>query len=258
MILWQPNPSSPSGLLVPTTWDAGARTGFAPTSPVSTQLGFQNQPGTSTAQMEDGIVGAYLNSADLPRAPTGQKMMITPQYLWSAGNEPAPFASSTSVLNAQMDLQIPTAMGNSTYVTTDFLFEGPNGVRISYGVKLFNNGSVDPVIGGDYNADSNVYELNSPLGLDQQFVTLAPGSATASTSPWTGWRHFQWTVSRVQFAAALKYLSAEHPGIIQSTDASKYLLAEVHLNAEFHFQPAAAELGWSMRGWQVSVTEPGN
>lgn len=258
MILWQPNPANPGGLLVPTTWDAGSQTGFTPSSPLNvTQLGFQDRPGTSTAQVDGDAVGAYLNSSDLPGSPTDQKMMITPQFIWATGSQPVPFSNSASVLSAAMDLQIPVAMGNSTYVVTDFLFEGPNGVRISYGVKLFNNGANNPLTGGGYNTAANVYELNSPLGVDPRFVTQAPGSGAATGIPWSGWRHFEWSVTQAQFVAALNYLSAAHPGVLQSTDPSQYLLAEVHLNAEFHFQPAPAELGWSMRGWRVSLTGPG-
>ncbi len=203
--------------------------------------------------MDGDTVGAYLNSADLPGSPTDQKMMITPQYVWNTASQPIPFASSSSALSAAMDLQIPTATGDSTYVTSDFLFEGPNGVRISYGVKIFSNGHSDAVVGGDYNLASNVYEMNSPLEAGQQFVTLAPGSSANTGTPWLGWRHFEWSITQAQFAAALVYLGAQNPGVVQSTDPSMYSLAEVHLNAEFHFQPAAAELGWSMRNWQVSV-----
>src|SRR5580658_9301740 len=83
LVLWQPNPDTADGELVSTTWDAGSETGFAPTSPSTAQLGFQNQAGTSTAQMEGGTVGAYINSANLPGSPAGQKMMISPQFLFT-------------------------------------------------------------------------------------------------------------------------------------------------------------------------------
>ena len=44
LILWQPSPDTADGELVPTTWDAGSETGFTPTSPITAQLGFENQP----------------------------------------------------------------------------------------------------------------------------------------------------------------------------------------------------------------------
>jgi hypothetical protein len=253
--LWQPNPDLSNGQLVPTVWDAGAQTGFTPSSPLSaTQLGFQNKVGTSTAQMGSDVVGAYLNSADLPSSTPGQKMMITPQFIFESGSEPMPFASSNSTLSGSMDLQIPTAVGADTYVVADLLFVGPNGVRVSYGVEIFHNGEASSRVGSGYDAPSNSYMLNSPLGIDQRFVTQVQGSAAWTGTPWLGWQTFQWSISEAQFVAALNYLVTEFPGKVQSTDPTQYALAEVHLNAEFHYQPAPAELGWSMHGWKVWTT----
>lgn len=255
MILWQPNPSSSDGQLVPTDWNAASMTGFAPASPLnSMQLGFQNAAGTSTAQMDGDTVGAYLNSADLPGSPVDQKMMITPQFTFTAGSEPVPFASAGSTLGASMDLQIPVASGPSTYVLADFLFLGPGGLRISYGIKIFTYDDAPSVVGGVYDPPSGSYQLNSPLIADQLYVTLAPGSAAATGTPWVGWQHFAWSISQAQFIAALTYLASEYPSLSLSTDPSQYVLSELHLNAEMHFQPDPADLGWSMRGWQVWTT----
>ncbi len=255
LVLWQPNPNAPNGQLVPTAWDAGTQTGFTPGSPLTAmQLGFQPKAGSSTAQMDGDTVGAYLTSADLPGAPVGQKMMITPEFIFQPGNEPAPFANANTSLSGSMDLQIPTATGNDTYVVADLLFIGADGVRISYGISIFDNGQTRALVGTGYDVPSNSYMLNSPLGVDQQFVTQVPGSASWTGAPWLGWQHFEWSISQAQFVAALNYLAAQFPGKVQSTDPTQYMLAEVHLNAEFHFQPAPAELGWSMRGWKVWTT----
>ena len=131
--------------------------------------------------MGSNMVGAYLNSNDLPSSPAGQKMMITPQFIFNPGNEPVPFASSNSTLSGSMDLQIPTAVGADTYIVADLLFVGPNGARISYGVEIFHNGSTHSSVASGYDAPSNSYMLNSPLGIDQRFVARVKGSAA-----WTG------------------------------------------------------------------------
>jgi hypothetical protein len=255
LVLWQPNPNTSNGQLMATEWDAGSVTGFTPSDPLSTtQLGFQNKPGTSTAQMDDDTVGAYINSADLPFSPVGQKMMISPQFTFMPGNEPVPFLNANSSLSASMDLQIPTAVGSDTYVVADFVFQDQNGVRISYGVVLFSNGGANPTIASGYDAPSKSYRLDSPLGVEQQFVTNVQGGASATGTPWLGWQHFEWSISQPQFVAALSYMAAQFPDEVRSTDPTQYALAEIHLNAEFHFQPAPAELGWSMRGWKVWVT----
>jgi hypothetical protein len=255
MVLWQVNPNTSNGELEPTSWDAASQTGFAPEQPLVAQLGFQPTSGVSTAQMEGNVVGAYLNSRDLPTTVPDQKMMVTPQFTWSTGAQISPFASSNAVLSSQMDLQVPVAGGDTTYVVADFLFKDPNGVRISVGVKLFANGVSNPVVGTGYDVPSNGYMLNSPLGVDERFITMASGSTKNTGSTWLGWKHFAWSMTQAQFAAGLKFLNAQYPDNVQTTDPTQYVLAEVHLNAEFHYQPQAAELGWSMRGWTVSLAD---
>lgn len=251
LVIEQPDPFT-NGYLVPTSWDAASQTGFVPTSPSIAQLGYRNQAGTSTAQMEGSIVGGYLNSRDLPTTLSGQKMMIAPQFRFPYGTEPVPFASSTGLLSGAVDLQVPVAVGSNTYVTSDFLFVGPNGVRLSYGIKLFHNGAAgQALVGSHYDSIDNVFIINCPLGTDTQFVTIASTSSTSIGTPWLGWRHFQWTVDRAQFLAALQRLHTQFPTKVQSTDPSQYVFSEVHLNAEFIYSPAPAELGWSMRGLKV-------
>jgi hypothetical protein len=266
LVLWQPDPFTTNGELVPTAWDASAETGFAPSNPTSDQLGFQNTPGTSTAQMDGDTVGVYINSNDVPSSPVDpgvvgggcggvttpavQKMMIAPQYTWASGTEPVPFASSTTVLNGSLELQVPTALGVA-YVVADLLFEDSNGVRVSYGVKLFANGVTNPVVGCGYDAPSNSYTIDSPLGIDERFVSMAANTTSYTGVPWLGWQNFEWSISQSQFTAALQFLAPQFPGKIQDVDPTQYTLAEVHLNAEINFLPGPAELGWSMSGLQI-------
>jgi hypothetical protein len=262
----QPDPFTTNGELVPTAWNASSQTGFAPSNPISDQLGFQNTSGTSTAQMDAGTVGAYINSKDVPNSPvvpggTGggcgnvttapsQKMMIAPQYAWSSGTGPIPFASSSTVLSGSLDLQVPTASGEA-YVVLDMLFEDTNGGRVTYGVKLFANGVTNPVVGCGYNAPANTYKIDSPLGIDERFVSKAANSASDTGVPWLGWRHFEWSISQSQFAAALQFLEPQFPGKIQTVDPTQYTLTQVHLNAEINFAPGPAEMGWSMSGLNI-------
>jgi hypothetical protein len=263
LVLLQTNPFMTNGELVPTAWNASSETGFAPSDPMSDQLGFQNTPGTSTAQMDGDTVGVYINSKDVPNSPvdpgntdggcghvTGpavQKMMITPQYIWASGTQPVPFASSTAVLSGSMNLQIPTASG-AAYVVLDLLFEGPNGVRISYGIEIFHKGLTNPVLSCGYDVPSHSYKLDSPLGVDEQYVSMAANSTSYTAVPWLGWQSFGWSISQSQFSAALQFLAQQFPAAVQDVDSTQYTLAEVHLNAEINFLPGPADLGWSMSG----------
>jgi hypothetical protein len=254
LVALQPDPQTSNHYLVPNSWDAGSQTGFAPLSPLTAQFGFNNRAGASTAQMEGDTVGAYLNSRDLPTTPSNQLMMIAPQYKFRAGTQPVPYASSTSVLNGELDLQVPTAVGKLTYVSADYTFLDPEGARISFSINLFHNGAGHLFLNTHYDAGEHFYILEIPVAQGQQFLTPGPGSAVETGTPWLGWRHFQWTISRAQFVGALKYLIANYPGRITSTDPTRFVLDEIHLNAEFHYSPAPAELGWSMRGLKVWTT----
>jgi hypothetical protein len=254
LVLWQLNHFQSNGLLVPTGWDAGSQTGFTPSSPSSAQLGFRDQVGTSTAQMEGDTVGAYLNSNDLPASGADQKMMITPEFLFQPGSAPMPCASAQTTLHGALDLQVPTAVGSDVYVNADLLFKDPSGVRISISASIFHNGAVAAVAGTGYDSPSNTYMLNSPLGVDQRFIAAAPTSAVATGATWSGLRHFEWSMSEAQFVSALQYLVATYPGQVTSTDPTQYVLAEVHLNAEFHTKGQPAQLGWSMRGLGLWTT----
>ncbi len=256
LVALQPNPDTSTHALVPTSWDAGSKTGFVPTSPSTAQLGFRNEAGTSTAQMEGDTVGAYINSADLPTTRSNQLMMISPQYKYQVGLSPVPFASSASVLNGEMDLQIPTAVGKKTYVSADLSFVNASGMRICFSVNVFHNEvRRELVLAANYNAAENVYVLDVPLQASEQFITVVHGSSVATGIPWLGYRHFQWTINETQFVAALKYLAEKFPGKINSTDPTQYVFDEVHLNAEFSYSPAPAELGWSMQGLTVWVSD---
>jgi hypothetical protein len=254
LVLWQPNRFQTNGLLVTVGWDAGSKTGFTPSYPLTAQLGFQHVTGTSTAQMEGDTVGAYINSQDLPPSTSDQKMMITPEYLFPAGSQPVPFASSQATLHGSLDLQVPTAVGSDAYTVLDLEFRTSSGVRISYGVAMFHNGATPSVVTTGYDSPSSSYMLNSPLGVDQRFVTRASDSAAPTGTPWSGWRHFDWSISEAQFVSALKYLTTTYPGKVTSTDPTQYFLYGVHLNAEFHTKGKPAQLGWSMRGLTLSTT----
>jgi hypothetical protein len=254
LVVFQPNPHTSNGYLVPTGWNAASQTGFAPQAPMTAQMGYLSAAGMSTAQMEGDTVGAYINSQDLPTNLNNQLMMFAPNYIFPSGAAPVPFSSSTSVLSGELDLQVPTAVGKVTYVAADLAFLDPSGTRISYSVNLFHNLAPRPVIGTHFDVAEAVYILDAPLSTSTQFLTRAPNSSSFTGAPWLGFRHFQWTIDQAQFIAAIKYLAAKFPGKIKYLDPSQYVLVSMHLNAEFHYSPAPAELGWSMRGWKIWVS----
>src|SRR5581483_11078858 len=162
--------------------------------------------------------------------------------------------SPRAVLHGALDLQVPTAEGSLAYVVADLLFKDPNGVRISIGTKIFSNNGVGNAAGTGYDVPSNTYMLNSPLGVDQRFVTKAATSAAGMGTTWSGFRHFEWSITEAQFVSALQYLTQTYSGKVNLADPTQYVLAEIHLNAEFHTRGKPAQLGWSMTGMKLWTT----
>jgi len=272
LILWQPDPYTPNGLLVPTNWSAGDRTGFYPTSPFADQVGFQNVAGSSTAQIEGGIIGAYLNSNDVrPDAHGESKMMITPAWKPEINRLVYPFATQGDALISSLDLQVPTARdqnrpGNFTYVTNDLLFEDlKSNTKISYGVVLFRH-TLTPrpplseellqknEVGG-FDLESHAFKFGNPLEPDSRVITILPGSETIQSQPWTGWRSFRFALTQDNFAIGLQGLLKRYPNFDGSMSPSDYALVGWHLNAELQFATGPAELGWSMRNAVVEISK---
>lgn len=267
MILWQPDPNTPNGELVELNdWNAGEKTGFYPHQLARHQAGFADHPNTSAVQVGHDVVGAYLNSSDLPNGTSSgeNKMMITPQYTWSPAERTYPFSKPGKALAVSMQLQIPTAndAGNAhsnTYVAADLLFtDRTTGVRISYGATLFfNRHSVSPGRVA-YDQQSNSFMVNSGVVLQNPWIALMPHSAVQQGAPWGGWRNFHYAVSEENFRAALAALKSNYPSIKASPNPGDYALSQFHLNAEMHFapmSPIATELGWSMREARITLRD---
>jgi hypothetical protein len=254
LILWQPNPNRADGMLVPTAWAAGSKTGFYPTKPIEKhQAGFRDAEGTSTAQADGDTVGAYINSADLPGGSHGYKMMITPEFIMSPEARVHPFGQPGHELLVTLDLQVPTAVdahrdGSETYINADLVFlDAERGTKISYGCNLFFNGHPNRQPGGHIRLDSDTQNMmiNSVVGLRNAWLTAQPNSTASQSAPWKGWKTFSFAITEQNFAEALRALQQRQASA--STNPSDYTFVRFHLNAELHFNVAPAELGWSMR-----------
>lgn len=248
LILWQPDPATSNGLLVPNTWSAEDKTGLYSID----QLGFSNKAGSSVAQVSGAAVGAYINSADI-RASTQYKMMITPQVTFSPQTKP--FVTANAIV-VGLNVQVPTATdtekpGSNSYVDSDLLFvDATTGTRISYSAGLFFHGHANPQgtchIGFDVPSNGNM--VNCPMLPNMPYMSVGNTSTLWQGTPWRGYRHFWYRISKAQFAAAIKAVGhgSENP--------DDYVLREFHLNAELHYQSAPASLGWSMKGVSISTT----
>jgi hypothetical protein len=262
MIMWQPNPSRSDGMLVPTGWRAGDKTGFYPSDPVDRhQGGFRDAPGSSVLQIDGDTVGAYINSADLPGGSNGYKMMMTPETSVAPEAQVHPFAQSGRAILVSLELQVPTAVdahhaGSTTYVSADLLFvDRSRGTKISYGCNLFFNGHPHRELGGHVRLDEDSHNMmiNSVVGMDNAWLITQPGSAISQSAPWRGWKTFRFAITEKSFIAALSAYNQQAAGV--SMNPGDYTFAKFHLNAELNYRTSAAELGWSMRHARVVVED---
>lgn len=264
LVLWQPNPNRADGMLVPTDWNAGDKTGLFPGSPVAKhQAGYRNEAGVSALQIDGDTVGAYIRSADLPEGSHLFKMMMTPEISVAPAAQVHPFAKPGRAIVVALDLQVPTASdahndGSETYVDADLMFVDRNrGTKISYGCNLFFNGHIKIPPGGHIrlDEDSQNMMINSRVGPQDSWLTVEPGSAVSQGAPWTGWKTFQFAITERNFLEALNAYSRQDSGAKVSVNPANYAFVKFHLNAELHFKNAPAELGWSMRHARIIVED---
>jgi len=264
LILWQPNPYRQDGMLVPTEWAAGEKTGFYPSMPLGRhQAGFRDAYGTSTVQADRDTVGAYINSADLPTGSHQFKMMITPQIIFAPADQVRPFDQAGRAVVISLELQVPTAVdghndGSDTYVNADLVFvDHSRSTKISYGCNLFFNGHPHrrPVGNIALDHDTQNMMINSAVGLQHGWLTAQSSSVVSQSAPWKGWKAFSFAITESNFASALTALNERNPGVQPSVNPADYTLMQFHLNAELHFKTSAAELGWSMRRAKIVIAD---
>jgi hypothetical protein len=270
VLLWQPNPNTSDGQLVPSTWSAGDKTGFYPDSPLGEyQEAFKNAHGASTVQIDGGTIGAYITSEDLPNGTDRSKMMITPAYVFPKSAPIYPFARGDVALVNSFELQVPVARdlnqpGNMTYVSPYFyLQDSRSHTLISYGITVFHHSSrpgpapspdwLRKTEVGPFDDPTHSYQVGNALGLGSRVVSVLSGTTLYQNQPWKGWRLFNFAITRSNFESALQALKNKDPTFPGSENPSDYVLIEWHLNAELNFAHGPAELGWSMRLARVSL-----
>ena len=267
----QSNPFRSDNSFVPVNWDPEHLTGLQVSGDRHLcQRGIFNTQanlaaGHTVAQMQGNAVGAYLNSVDLVRGSPGNRMMISPQFLFP---DPmyTPFAKKHSVVTMSVDLQVPhaTAAGingvSNAYAKIDLLFycivKGVAVCRFDYSCGLFTL-DVNPKRDvAQIDTLTNTVIASHPLSSYTSGVNILPGSSQLQSSPWRGWKTFAWTIEESQFAAGIEMVARAFPTFALSKSTADYQLASTHLNAEIHYASAyPTTLGWSMRNLTISVSD---
>jgi hypothetical protein len=240
LLALQTNPYSKNGKFVPSNWPAGDKTGF-----FGSQEAFRDQLDSTTAQAQGDVVGAYLNSADLIHGSKGSKLMITPQVQFASPVRPY---ASAQAMGLTLQLQVPSASGKEAYVSSDLEFADiVSGALITYTAALFQyNSALKGTCVLGYDGPTGSHTVTCPLLPGVQFLTATLGTERAA--PWAGFKTFGYSVTKDQFAAALKAFNI--PGA--SLNPADYQLMAFHLNAELHYMELST-LGWSMKGVQITA-----
>ncbi|HEY5071355.1 MAG TPA: hypothetical protein VII63_04920 [Caulobacteraceae bacterium] len=262
LVQWQRNPRTPDGLDIPVTWKVGDRSGFYPTGDLAAaQLGFANAPGVTAAQLQGRVMGAWLNSADLPLGSPGQKLGIFPAIDFAAPLI-KPFARRDGRLTGSVDMQIPVAVDgdastSNTYVNFDTVLTNvKDGSKLTYAVTLFFHNHAASPGGVLYDAPSHSTVVVAALQPDNRYVTLRRTSAPTQGSPWRGVKRFAFKITYDEFKHALVDAAAAFPSSNLSTSPEDYELNGTHINVEMHYTAQApAQMGLSLEDYRLRARD---
>lgn len=249
---------------VATSWAASGKTGFAPTSPSTTQAGYAATGQTSAIQIQGNTVGAFTQAADwggsasAPYAGAGKFMMSPGVY----GLTGTPYSGSSGSVSSTMQLQVPTAVAGpeNPYANLDLRFNNGS-TYFSLNIGHFALSGATAVTAsqdgdtGDYLCVVPMVSANAP-----EYLTI--NGAQMQSSPFTGYQTFAFSVSYAQMAAALAFMAANGYGSVFTgalLEPSAWTLVEAHLNAEFPLSSNTypttdtTQLGYSMSDWVLTA-----
>jgi hypothetical protein len=267
-----------------TNWNVGDFSGSATPAPFTNyQRGLSGYGGTSVAMFDqvqsngsiEPVFSSMLNGWDFPY---NKDLPLSGSYLtyWFSENgqdmDQRPFRNGpSSTLYYSSSIQVPTAYVESggqsqlamglTFVDriTGMYFWFMPAVFIttpSYVVK--EDTVVDP--------GTNAYMLGTYIGAGSSYLTPSVGSSTSTSSTWTGWRWYGYSISNTQMQAAINKINNEISKKCQipscplfSTDPANYRIGTMFTGSEVTRPELGnpgrrALIGFSSRGqWLYST-----
>ena len=210
------------------TWNVGQYTGFAASS--AYQRGPINNIGATAVQALGNVVGIWINSASVPYS--GYVIPITPAYWWPPSAGPQPWAIPGSELSFSFELQVPYAArqgAGQVYADGYFLFEDSVGNSFWYGAHIFDLRPPFPGILFHLDPATGVPVLSACLN-GSPYLHLGPGSHAFQQQTWTGYRYFDFRISRTEFQNALNRVRESYPNY--SNDPADYRIDHINFNPE--------------------------
>ncbi len=278
IIQWTKNPNSLAGD-IGVSWDVGAYTGFTPSGPLTkSQLGVSATSGTTAMQAQGIQLGILIDSASLITRDTADRTLfpIVVQYNFAAANQFRPFLVAGNTLVFAMKAQIPTGTGSGScgradsacsYATLYFnVTDVSSGLQFWYGAALFDsrgtpngrgNLSEDIMFDGKTNQAIVGGVINLSAAEGARFTTALPTSSGFQSSPWAGYRAFQFAISAtnmINAATAVKsYFPSQYANL--STKSADFAVNSFNFNPEVAYFGGTARIGVSARAIQISVQD---
>ena len=262
IVQWEANAAAGATGDVPMSWPLGTVTGLYPLGDLAkAQIGLRSNARASGAQIAGDAVGAFIDSADLPDGSLDSKFIITPSIEFSPWVKVFNSPNKTESIGVSFDLQVPVAVDqrrpqSSTYVVSDLMFhDTASNSNLYLNVIIFKNGVAGPANFVFFDQPTSTNAAVGSLTKTSSFMTPSDNSQLFQSNPWTGWRHFSYTVSKKNLEAAIDSVKARFPTVKMSSDPITWELRQWHLNAELLFRDGPARMGWSMRHLTISEND---
>lgn len=248
-------------------WRVGDNTGFSPGADAELPL-YQRGPnttvGTSAIQLRHRTFGMWFNSEQAGVTTSGDILPIVAHFDFPEAQNIRPFSSTSSELAYRFELQIPTAQrigSGELGAGANFMFRdarpGSPGRRVWYTMVAFDLRPAPPEsVFVDSCANCSGFPIiDTVFGPNLRYGHMAPGSASFTSTPWTGFRAYDFRVSASELSVALA--DTQHTfGLSEaelSSNPADYRLVHFNFNPEL-YAPAGSggRLGVSVRNIVVA------
>ena len=243
------------------TWSVGDYTGLPGKQPSDEKHGgtgecsaFQVEAGKG---LDVGSAGWVMNTrcSPLPDDPAHRFVNMQANVHWTQEAMPRPWATENSRFGLEFSLKIPTARmlsGAKGYATAQVEIHDGDGHFFWMQPPLFLAGFPSGAEGKDsIGLDQSVPYINPVYRNHGRYMSKFDNPVTRQLShvttarPWSAWRWYAFTISRVQLLAAVTDLNAR--GGHFSTELSRYGVALIGVQTEINRQ--AAPPGKTPEGW---------
>lgn len=250
------------------SWNAGVYTGFTPPSPVSYyQYGRNNSLAGSIAIQvygrTAGIINAPQTAGIVPQTGLVVPTVLNHTFDRSITNIRPWQGTGNRELSYSVEVQIPrsTLVGGAVNYVQSYIivwdvtsqkgFWIGNTVYDSRGASAF----VDALLSeqcGTCNTGNPI--ISSYYGLGSGYTHAGPGTTYSQGAPWTGFRKFEYRMSRGELQQAITDIRARFPDKSNlSTNPDNYQLYGVYFLSEVYYPTAGStSMGLSFRNLTVS------